>query len=133
MTFDYNLSHSDATKVLISKVRFEIGDTVLDTGPRPNGTNFSNEEVEYWLDAESDHTMRASAAGLETLARQWSLVPNTRLGPHGETASQIAEAYAKRAAELRSQYGYGNTTKAGGFAIGTLPSDPSVTTGEYSV
>lgn len=133
MSFTYDLDSADATEQLVSKVRFEIGDTVHETGPRPDGTNFADDEVEYWLDSEGDHIMRAVAAGLETLARQWSVVPNTNLGPHGESASQIAEAYKGRAAELRTRYGYGNTTRSGAFAIGTVPSDPSVTTGEYSV
>ena len=115
------------------KVRFEIGDFVSGTGVTTSGDNFTNAEIDYFLDAEADHIMRAVAAASETLARQWSLVPDTTLGPHGESASQVATAWAERATKLREDYGFGNTTGSFGFAVGTVPSDPSVSTGEYSV
>ena len=133
MAFTYDLDHATEAIANQSKVRLEIGDTVIDEGPRPNGANFQDDEVAYWLESEGDHIMRATAAACETLARQWSLIPTTRLGPHGESASDIAKAYAERAKQLREEYGRGNTTGAFAFAVGTVPSNPADTGGEYSV
>lgn len=133
MAFTYDISSTDATELAISKIRFEIGDHVENTGIRPDGTNFADAEVSYWLTLEGSVIMRAVAAACETLARVWSLVSDTTLGPHGESASQLSEAFAKRAETLRQEFGYGDSTRGGAFAVGTVPSDPSVTTGEYSV
>jgi hypothetical protein len=133
MSFTYDLSHTDAAKVLVSKIRFELGDVDPNASIQPNGEPFTDEEIEYWLDLESDHLMRTVAAGCETLARLWALVPDTKLGPHGESASQVSEAFQKRADKLRTDYGYGNSTMGGGFSIGTLPSNPHDSSGDYSV
>lgn len=133
MSFTYDLSHTEADKALISKVRFELGDTDAAKSIQPSGENFTDEEIQYWIDAESDHIMRTVAAACETLARLWSLVPDTKLGPHGESASQVSDAYEKRAVALRLAYGYGgNVTVGGGFSVGTLPSNPyDDDSGEY--
>lgn len=133
MSFTYDLEHTDAEKVLVSKVRFELGDTNPDESIQPNEQPFSDAEIEYWLDAESDHLFRTVAAACETLSRLWAVVPDTKLGPHGESASQVSEAYKMRAAELRRNYGFGNATMGGGFSVGTIPSNPYDASGDYSV
>ena len=133
MSFTYDFSHSDAEKVLISKVRFELGDVDPNTSIQPNGQPFTDEEIQYWIDAESEHIFRSVAAACETLARLWAGVPDTTLGPHGESSGQIADAYQRRADKLRMDYGYGNSTMNGGFSVGTIPSNPYDSTGDYSV
>ena len=128
MSFTYNITTDRG------QVRFEIGDVTYENGPRPadgSASNFADDEVDYWLTAEDSHVMRAVAAACETLARQWAQQPDTRLGPHGESASQIAKAYKDRADELRARYGHGNTTGGYAFAVGTAPTNPAAGT-EYS-
>lgn len=131
MSFTYDLAHTEAEKVLISKVRFELGDNDPNKSIQPSGDPFTDEEIQYWLGLESDHVMRTVAAACETLARLWALVPDTKLGPHGESSSQVADAYERRADKLRNDYGFGNSTMGGGFSVGTIPTDPFNSVGDY--
>ena len=135
MTFNYDLGSATALTVTRSKVRFEIGDTDFHVdGPKPNGDSYTDAEIDYFLDNEGDHTMRAAAAGLENLARLWARVPDTKLGPHGESSSQVAKAYAEQSLMLRGQFGFGNTDEAiGGFSVAILPTNPDDTSGDFSI
>ena len=45
MAFTYNLASTNADTVLISQVRLEIGDTVLNAGVLPSGGNLQDEEI----------------------------------------------------------------------------------------
>lgn len=99
MSFSYDLGND------IGKLRLEIGDTVAGVGPRPDGTNLSDEELQVWLTREGT-VGRAAAAACEALARAWSSIADTSVGPRSESASQVAEAWRTRAAELRQVHGY---------------------------
>lgn len=88
----------------IGKVRLEIGDTVEDKGPRPNGANLTDDELQYWITREG-HVMRAVAAACEALARMWSSSTTISIGPHSETLSLIAGMWDDRAKKLRAVYG----------------------------
>jgi hypothetical protein len=127
MAFTYNLATNRG------KVRLELGDHVFDEGIQPNGDNFDDAELDYFLESEGDHVMRAVAAACENLARQWARQPDSSLGPHSESAGQISMAYEERARKLRSRYGYGNSTASFVVAVGTVPSNPADTSGDYSV
>lgn len=103
MTFHYDLSSATESIVLISTVRLEIGDTVENDGVRPDRSNFSDEEIQVWLDQENDDPMLAAARACDALARAWSLVTNETVGPRKTELGQIAERFEKQANGLRSQ------------------------------
>jgi len=102
----------------IGKVRLGIGDDTEDSGVRPDGTNFSDEEIQVILDAEGSW-QRAVAGLCEVLAVQWARLVNLAVGPRREDLSRVSEAYAEQAARLRAQYGGG----ARGFAVGVTRVD----------
>lgn len=105
MTFTYDLANADATKVLISKVRLELGDTVANKGMRPDGSNLSDEEISVWLAAESNHIMHTVTRACDALARMWANMADVTVGPRSEGFSKISSDWADRAQELRKQYG----------------------------
>jgi hypothetical protein len=97
----------------IGKVRLELGDDVEGRGVRPGGSNLLDAALEVWLDREGG-IMPAVAAACEALSRQWAGVANIALGPRREELAGISEAWAKRGAELRAQYG---GMGYGGFSV----------------
>ena len=80
MAFTYDLSTN------VGKIRLELGDTIQNSGIRPNNGNLSDEELQYWVSREG-HVMRAVAAACEALARMWSSSTTISVGPHSETLS----------------------------------------------
>jgi hypothetical protein len=110
MSFTYDLATD------IGKVRLELGDAD-ETGIRPNGLHFSDEELQVWLSREGG-VMRAVAAACEALSRQWSVIADTSSGPLSESAGAVAGKWAERAKGLRDAYGYGDTNSAGGVFAG---------------
>lgn len=105
MTFTYDLANAIASKVLISKVRLEIGDTVSGAGIRPDATNLSDEEITVWLDLEDDDVMLAAARACDAMSRAWSVVANETVGPRKTEFSKVSGEYEKRAESLRGTYG----------------------------
>jgi hypothetical protein len=111
MAFTYDLDTDSG------ELRLAIGDTVEDTGPRPNGRNFSDAEITYFLGAGS--VSRASVQAFDALAAEWSAYAgNSRLGPTAQASAQ-AKAYSERATELRQQLGGSNAVS--GFSVATQP------------
>lgn len=111
MSFSYDLTTD------IGQMRLELGDTLKGSGVRPDGCNFSNEELKFWLDREG-HVMRAVAAACESLARQWSSSTTVTVGPYSETLSLIQGNWADRAKNLRTLYGNTpDTAAASSFAV----------------
>lgn len=104
MTFTYNLADTDATIVLISKVRLEIGDTAEGSGVRPDGSNLSDEEITYWLTEETDVFLLAAARACDALSRAWANYVNTTAGKLKEELDTVSAKYATAAADLRSQH-----------------------------
>ncbi len=103
--FTYDLASADATLVLVAKVRFEIGDTVLNKGPRPDDSNFSDEEIEYKL-TEYGNAVAATAAALcDVLATAWAKEATTKTGDIQENLTDISKQYAERAKSLRKHSG----------------------------
>ena len=100
----------------LDKIRFKVQDTASGSGPKPTGTNFTDEEINGLLAIEG--TVNQTVAALfEALASIWGHYVDTRIGPRDEKLSQIAERYAKQAKEWRDEYGYGDnaTTLATGY------------------
>lgn len=104
MTFTYNLASTTDSVVLIAKVRLEIGDTVEDTGIRPDGTNLTDEEIAVWLDLEDDDVMLAAARACDAMSRAWSVVANETVGPRKTEYGKVSGDFEKRASSLRETY-----------------------------
>lgn len=88
----------------IGKVRLELGDDTFAAGVLPDGSNLSDEQVQVFLDREGS-VMRAVAGICMMLSVRWGQVSDLSVGPRRESYSQVAKAYAERAAMLRDQYG----------------------------
>lgn len=104
MAFTYDLTAS-GDDLLVSKVRLEIGDNTENAGVLPGGSNLQDAEIQVLLDREDDDVLRTAAAACELLARHWSRRADLTVGPRRESFGEIADAWAKRGAELRSEHG----------------------------
>lgn len=104
--FTYDPTLSDD----ISQVRFFIGDTVENNGPRantvgPDLTNFKDEEITAMLGV-SGSIISCVPVLLETLANEWSkLATSITIGPRKEDLTRVAEAYRKQAEDWRRTNG----------------------------
>jgi hypothetical protein len=79
------------------RVRFAIGDTVLDHGPRPNNGNFSNEELNALL-TEYGEWPCAVAAVFRALHAEWSIRPVFGPGELSTTHANVAIQHDRAAA-----------------------------------
>ena len=100
MTFTYDLGSSDAAIVTISEVRLELGDTSSGAGVRPDGSNFSDEELQYFIDQADGDVEGAVGRACSSLAKQWTVVANITVGPRKEELGKVAGEWAARAKEL---------------------------------
>lgn len=103
MAFHYDLASSDANTALVSKVRLELGDTTENAGVRPDGTNFSDEELLHWLGEESNDVMLSAARACDALARAWSIVGDETIGPRKYSLGAVAAKWERLADSLRSR------------------------------
>ncbi len=110
------------------KLRLEIGDTVSDAGVKPDGSNFSDAELAYFLVQESDSVGRATARACEVLARMFAGYVDLAVGSRRESLSQAAKAYTDRATALRRQFGGGGR---GAYSAGVLRSSDGHPSDEY--
>lgn len=94
------------------KVRFYICDTVSGSGPRPNGGNFTDAEVDGLLTVEGSW-QRAAAAAFEVLAAEWAQYVDTQVGPRREALNQTAQRFAELATMWRARAGSSAPTRAG--------------------
>lgn len=111
------------------RIRRLIGDTLDGSGPLPDGSNFTDDEIDAFYEDEGNHIQRAAAAGLEALANAWAAFEGRlREGPADEESLSSA-AFAERAQRLRDVYGYNTAdddaaaAMAGGFSVGMRRSD----------
>lgn len=114
MSFTYDL------ETAAGKLRLELGDQTDGSGVRPDGTNFSDEELATLLTLEGDNQGRALARACEVLATMWATFADLTVGPRSEKLSQVAARFEKRAAALRLQHGGGST---GAYAAGVVRVD----------
>lgn len=110
MTFTY----AGTLATDLDTIRFQIGDTVENSGVKPNDGNFSDEEINGLL-AREGTAERTIAALYENLAAVWARYVNTRIGPRSEELGKVADNYLKLAKQYRDDYGYGRTTLRTGF------------------
>jgi hypothetical protein len=94
------------------KIRFHIQDTVEDSGPKPDGANFTDNELAGLLTIEGTW-QKTVAACYEVLEAAWADYADISVGSRRESFSQIADRYARKAAKWRSDFGSTATTRAG--------------------
>jgi hypothetical protein len=100
MAFTYNIS--DTTDIS-SKMRLELGDTVLDSGILPDGVNFSDEELDHFYDQEDDDYWNAVARAFDAASAVWSRYPEVyHMGPEYQRIP-AGKYYAARAQDARTR------------------------------
>lgn len=101
MSFTYDF----ALNADVSRVRLAIGDTSYGAGIKPDGTNFSDEEITAILTDTGNDYNAATYVFLKSLANMWGTYVDITVGPRKESLSDIAFHYAKRASEMGKQTG----------------------------
>lgn len=101
MSFTVNVA------TLIGKVRVLVGDDKEGAGPLPDGTNFSDDQIKFFLDEEDQSYGAAAALACENLALRYAPLVDTSVGPRRESLSQARKAFAEQAMTLREQFGGG--------------------------
>lgn len=133
MAFTYN----DILSADRDKVRFALQDTAVDSGPKPGGGNFLDNELSGLVTLEGEW-QRAVAAGFEALAAIWTQYADLSEGPHKETLSQVADGHRKSAALWRKRSGSATPArvagiiKVDGYSDDVTSDDVSVTS-EYGI
>jgi len=133
MTFTYD----DTLSADRDKVRFALQDASIDEGPKPDGSNLSDNELDGLITLEGDW-QRAVAAGFEALTAIWTQYADLSAGPHKETLSQIAEGHRKSAALWRARSGsavparVAGIIKVDGYSDDVASDDVSVAS-EYGI
>lgn len=113
MAFSYSPDLDDD----ISKVRFNIGDSVENAGPRPNTdvTNFSNEEIQAVLNENSTHAGKATAVLFDTLSAEWTrFAISYTMGPRKEELYRISSRYEAMSREWANKSGMAHMAFSGG-------------------
>ena len=85
-------------------VRFNIGDTVENAGPRPDKRNFSDAEIDYLIATETAGNTAATALGFETLAGEWGSYTLSERGGEGSfDAKEVSDQFFSLANYWRSK------------------------------
>lgn len=108
-------------------IRFSIQDTIADIGVKPNGDNFTDEEISGLLTIEGT-TNKTIAALYEALATVWASAVDTEIGSRKEKSSQAAIRYASLAKKWRDDYGFTsglNVISVGLFDEGISQEEPT--------
>lgn len=125
MAFTYNLSTN------LGKVRLAIGDTVNGSGPRPNGANYSDEEINVYLSpviAAGYGYGRAVVQLLRLLANEWAGKANVSIGDYSAQYAAVADNYRRAAAEWERMTDAAGALTAGGISTGGVALTNSVYT-----
>jgi hypothetical protein len=108
MSFTYDQS---ALTVFRNRLRLRIGDVVEFQGPRPDGRNFSDAELDSLATDESDSFNGAMAAVFEILAVEWTQYGmSQKEADLAFDAKGLAEKYLALAFEWRRKAGTLSTT-----------------------
>lgn len=98
-----SFSYSTALTTSRDKVRFFIGDTTVNSGPKPSGGNFTDQEIDAVVTMEGSWH-KAAALLLRTLASLWMNEATTvKIGPYSVTYTDRAKMYEQKAAEVESK------------------------------
>ncbi len=130
-------TYDDALSDDRDKVRFHLQDTVANSGPKPDGDNFTDNELDGLVTLEGEW-QRAVAAGFEALAAIWTQYADLSEGPHKETLSQIADGHRKSAALWRARSGSATPARVAGIIkvdgySDDVTSDDVDTSSEYGI
>lgn len=120
MAFSYSVSDlSSATAATKNRavMHLKLGDTVSGQGPRWNGANFDNDELDFLLSEASHNVNLALSEAFRILANEWAGVANITIGPRSEQYAGLSALYAARAAE------YARLAGRGKFYAGGLSAD----------
>lgn len=102
MAFTYDLTTNRGV------VRLNTGDTVENSGPRPDKRNFSDEEIDYFIATETAGTTAASALVFEILANEWaSYTLSEDEGEVSFDAKEVSDQYLEIAKKWRNRPGGG--------------------------
>lgn len=124
LVFTYDISAE------IGQVRLHLGDNKWNAGVMPDSSNFSDAELQVFLDRHGEvsgtaRVMRAVADLCELLAVRWSAMTDVKVGSRSDAMSKVSGQYAKRAEELREKYGESGAVvsvghiRVDGFSDGT--------------
>lgn len=98
MAFTYDLTTDRG------KVRFDLGDTVANSGPRPDKRNFTDDEIDHLIDTETAGNTAAAAFGFEILASEWTAYAiSEREGEVSFDAKEVSDRYLTIAQDRRSK------------------------------
>ncbi len=103
--FTYRLNSADTREKAIAQVRLETGDNDIERGIRPNGKNYTDDELWHLYEQEASIIGRAAARICEQMAMAWSSVPRTMFGSLVDPR-HISRNYMRHAETLRKQYGF---------------------------
>ena len=88
----------------LDKVRFHIGDTAASAGPLPSQANFTDAELNSFMDEEGTW-QKAVAYACETLANAWATSVSFSADGTRIDRSDVARAWSDMAAKWRAKYG----------------------------
>lgn len=114
-TYDPTLSDN------VSQVRFFIGDTVVNAGPRantssdPSNSNFQDEEISAILTRESGSVTDTVAVFLNILATEWSaLATSITIGPRKEELWRVSARFQDQLKQWQTDNGMLNKAFSSG-------------------
>ena len=109
------ITYDDTLPDNLSTVRFNIGDTVEDEGPRPANRNYSDNEINALLTKNNNDTLICTAVLFDTLATEWSkFAISFTMGPRKEELFRIAGRFEGLSREWALKAGTTYTTFNGG-------------------
>lgn len=126
MTFTY--SGTSLTSNL-AKVRLAIGDTTSGAGVKPDGSNFTDEELDVFISAAivSGTWRNAVAPVLRVLANQYAAAArSTQVADISEDLTRTADALRQQAADWEASVTAAGAQAGGGFATGVVTYDTFV-------
>ena len=99
MSFSYDITEDRG------RLRLAVGDTVQNSGARPLGRNFDDEELDAFLDDLDDGASWRLAVPplLRQLAVEWTNKANVTIGEYSASYSAIADRFTQRAMEYEAQ------------------------------
>lgn len=100
----------------LDKVRFAIGDTVVNAGPKPADVNFTDAELSALVTLEGTW-QRATAAAFENLAALWTKHVTFSAGDMSASQSDVAAMYVELAKTWRMKWGSAAATGGGSSPV----------------
>ena len=104
-------TYTDTLLTDLDKLRYAIQDTVADQGIKPNGSNFSDEEIGGLVTLEGSW-QRATAAAFEALSSIWATQENYNHDGLNRTWD-ASKHFRELAKKWRAKYGYGDDSTDG--------------------